>query len=140
MTASHAGSYGYDSDRIRRRCRLHKLPDMVDVKSPRCETPGCKKQPCCGHLGAKARFCSEHKQDGMVNLKVIGSRLAPDSSACYLVAEKGYMLSLAFPSTRREIGCFAPCVLLGPCNAGLAPGELGRRLPDGLGDAALCLV
>lgn len=57
-------------DRVRRRCRLHKLPGMVDVKSPKCETPMCPKQPCCGHLGAKARFCSEHKQTGMVNLKV----------------------------------------------------------------------
>lgn len=70
-------SYGLDSDRIRRRCRLHKLPNMVDVKSPRCETPGCKKQPCCGHLGAKARFCSEHKQEGMVNLKVNSHVLVP---------------------------------------------------------------
>ena len=63
-------SYGYMDDRIRRRCRLHKLPGMIDVKSPKCETPMCPKQPCCGHLGAKARFCSEHKQEGMVNLKV----------------------------------------------------------------------
>lgn len=49
---------------------MHKLPGMVDVKSPKCETQTCYKQPCCGHLGAKARFCSEHKQEGMVNLKV----------------------------------------------------------------------
>ena len=63
-------SYGYDRDRIRRRCRLHKLDDMVDVKSPRCEMMGCRKQPCCGFPGLKPRFCSEHKQDGMLNLKV----------------------------------------------------------------------
>lgn len=63
-------SYGFLDDRVRRRCRLHKLPGMVDVKSPKCETHMCPKQPCCGHLGAKARFCSEHKQTGMVNLKV----------------------------------------------------------------------
>ncbi|CAM9233024.1 unnamed protein product, partial [Choristocarpus tenellus] len=62
-------SYGFDTDRVRRRCRQHKTPEMVDVKSPRCEGPGCKKQPCCGMLGTKARFCSEHKLEGMVNLK-----------------------------------------------------------------------
>lgn len=64
-------SYGYDRDRIRRRCRLHKLDDMVDVKSPRCEMLGCRKQPCCGFPGMKPRYCSEHKQDGMLNLKVL---------------------------------------------------------------------
>ncbi|CAM9917534.1 unnamed protein product [Ectocarpus sp. 6 AP-2014] len=42
---------------------------MVDVKSPRCEMAGCRKQPCCGFPGLKPRFCSEHKQDGMLNLK-----------------------------------------------------------------------
>lgn len=57
-------------DRIRRRCRQHRLDGMIDVKSPKCEAPMCPKQPCCGHLGAKARFCSKHKQSGMVNLKV----------------------------------------------------------------------
>lgn len=70
MFAIPCDSYGYNSDRVRRRCRLHKLDDMLDVKSPRCERPGCAKQPCCGHLGAKARFCSGHKHNGMVNLKV----------------------------------------------------------------------
>ena len=70
-TPSIVFSYGYDRDRIRRRCRLHKLDDMVDVKSPRCEMMGCRKQPCCGFPGLKPRFCSEHKQDGMLNLKVL---------------------------------------------------------------------
>ena len=69
-TPAFVFSYGYDRDRIRRRCRLHKLDDMVDVKSPRCEMMGCRKQPCCGFPGLKPRFCSEHKQDGMLNLKV----------------------------------------------------------------------
>lgn len=73
LAAESTKSYGFLDDRVRRRCRLHKLPGMVDVKSPRCEFPMCGKQPCCGHLGAKARFCSAHKQDGMVNLKVRGA-------------------------------------------------------------------
>lgn len=42
----------------------------MDVKSPRCEMVGCRKQPCCGYPGLKPRFCSEHKQNGMLNLKV----------------------------------------------------------------------
>lgn len=54
----------------------------MDVKSPRCEMIGCRKQPCCGFPGLKPRFCSEHKQDGMLNLKVcvLSARVAVHSS------------------------------------------------------------
>ena len=40
---------------------------MVDVKSKKCEHPGCMKQPGYNVPGSKAgRFCSGHKEGGMV--------------------------------------------------------------------------
>jgi hypothetical protein len=64
-------SYGYvDGDDTRAtRCKDHQLPEMVDVKSKRCETPGCNKYPIYAELGKRRAFCVDCKKDGMVNVK-----------------------------------------------------------------------
>ena len=43
---------------------------MVIVKSMKCEHPGCVKVPSFNAPGSRAgRFCSEHKEGGMVDVK-----------------------------------------------------------------------
>jgi hypothetical protein len=43
---------------------------MVDVKSKRCEHPGCDKNtPCYDNEGGKGRFCKSHAEPGMVDVK-----------------------------------------------------------------------
>ena len=44
---------------------------MVDVTGRKCTCahPGCTKQPSFNVLGCKAKFCAEHKEIGMVNVK-----------------------------------------------------------------------
>jgi hypothetical protein len=43
---------------------------MENVKSKRCEHPDCVKQPTYNLPGeTKARFCTKHRQEGMVNVK-----------------------------------------------------------------------
>ena len=37
----------------------HKTPDMVDVKSKKCEFEECSKQPCFNVPGGKGRFCGQ---------------------------------------------------------------------------------
>lgn len=41
------------------------------MQHPRCESAlGCVRQPTFGWEGEKARFCSAHKVDGMLDVKV----------------------------------------------------------------------
>jgi hypothetical protein len=57
------------------RCKIHKGPEMIDVKNPRCEDPGCKFQAHFGIAGGKKTHCSIHKPPEMVDvahLKCIG--------------------------------------------------------------------
>ena len=37
--------------------------------SRKCKHPGCAKRPSFNREGEKARFCGDHKEDGMVNVK-----------------------------------------------------------------------
>ena len=41
---------------------------MVDVRSKRCEAPGCDKRPSFGLPGAAARRCTGHAEHGMVDV------------------------------------------------------------------------
>jgi hypothetical protein len=41
---------------------------MEDVCNKRCEESGCKTQPSFGEAGQDARFCFEHKKEGMENV------------------------------------------------------------------------
>lgn len=41
---------------------------MIDVKNCRCKHPGCTRQPNYGHEGGRAKFCSSHKLEKMVNV------------------------------------------------------------------------
>lgn len=51
-----------------RFCSAHKLFDMVDVISKRCEM--CSKQAAFNFKGqSRGRFCSGHKVSGMINVK-----------------------------------------------------------------------
>jgi hypothetical protein len=44
------------------------MPEMVDVKSKRCEHEGCDTRPSFGIKGGKTQFCSKHKTSEMVDL------------------------------------------------------------------------
>ena len=41
---------------------------MVDVKSKRCEAPGCGKHPSFGFPGGPVTSCAQHKGPWDVNL------------------------------------------------------------------------
>ena len=52
---------------------------MIDVLSKRCDTSGCRKQPCFNVEGSlTGRFCGEHKQADMID--VLSKRC--DTSGC----------------------------------------------------------
>lgn len=51
-----------------RFCSLHKTTSMIDVRSRRCQTPDCKRQPSYGYEGKRACFCAAHKEEGMVDV------------------------------------------------------------------------
>jgi predicted nucleic acid binding AN1-type Zn finger protein len=52
-----------------RFCLEHALPEMVDVKNKMCEYDDCSKRAHFDIPGGKGRFCSEHKNDTMLNSK-----------------------------------------------------------------------
>ena len=55
---------------IGRYCKTHKLVDMVNVKSKRCEHEGCESLSTVFDVkGGKGRFCSTHKTANMVSVK-----------------------------------------------------------------------
>ena len=65
--------YNVPGSKTGRFCSEHKEEGMVNVKSMKCEHPGCMKEPCFNVPGSKTGIlCSEHKEEGMVNLKHIG--------------------------------------------------------------------
>jgi hypothetical protein len=63
-------SYGYvdGDDKRATRCKEHQLPDMVDVISKRCETPGCDKYPSFAEFGKPRAYCKTCKTSDMVNV------------------------------------------------------------------------
>jgi hypothetical protein len=50
-------------------CGIHKQPNMVNVKDPKCIEENCSTRPTYGLPNGKATYCSIHKKDNMVNLK-----------------------------------------------------------------------
>src|SRR6478609_8201241 len=49
-------------------CKVHKAPEMIDLKNRKCEHPGCTTRATCASTenGNKtAHYCSLHKKDGM---------------------------------------------------------------------------
>ena len=43
---------------------------MVDLKSRKCITPGCLRQPLYNFPGKKPEYCAAHREDAMINTKV----------------------------------------------------------------------
>ena len=51
-------------------CKIHKSPEMVNVKSKKCQQPGCDSQPVFNVIGSKVGlYCASHKTPEMVNVK-----------------------------------------------------------------------
>ena len=73
MPKCHCGKRAYYNIRGEKQacfCTKHKEPNMVDVKSKRCEANGCEKQSAYNIRGEKqGRFCAEHKEPNMVDVK-----------------------------------------------------------------------
>lgn len=70
---THRARYGCQDDMARGKpvaCLLHRAPDMLNCTKQGCNFPGCLKFPCYGKEGQSAKYCSEHKQEGMMNVKV----------------------------------------------------------------------
>src|SRR3989338_6074419 len=62
-------SFGY-ANKLAMFCVSHKLEGMIDVKSKRCQFPGCITQPTYGEIGSKlAIFCVSHKLESMIDVK-----------------------------------------------------------------------
>src|SRR5579875_1099830 len=50
-------------------CSEHKLPNMINVKSKKCQYPGCITRPSFNYEGQKnGIYCSEHKLPNMVDV------------------------------------------------------------------------
>ena len=48
-------------------CAQHAPDGMVNVKSRKCRTEGCGKQPSYGVAGTQTvEYCCQHARDGMV--------------------------------------------------------------------------
>ena len=55
-------------------CTQHALDGMVNVRSRKCRTEGCGKQPSFGVAGTKTiEYCAQHALDGMVNVTKNGT-------------------------------------------------------------------
>jgi len=67
-------------------CKMHKEPEMVDVKNKRCEN--CNKQASFNIPGFKnGRFCVNHKSDDMVDVKSKRcAHVACDTTPCFNVS------------------------------------------------------
>jgi hypothetical protein len=62
-------SYNLPDEKIGIYCKKHKLQDMIDVRSKKCQFPTYDKQPVYNIQGKNTRiFCKEHKEPGMVNV------------------------------------------------------------------------
>jgi hypothetical protein len=50
-------------------CSIHKPPEMVNFKNPKCIEPGgCPRIPSFGPEGGKALYCAVHNKTGMLNV------------------------------------------------------------------------
>ena len=57
-------SFGFEN-KYARFCKKHKLPNMENVKSKKCEFDGCKTCPNFNYEGEiKALYCATHKLVG----------------------------------------------------------------------------
>lgn len=57
-------------DTLARFCRLHKLPDMVDVNNKKqCEHLDCNKRPNFGMVMRFPTHCADHKDEKMMDVK-----------------------------------------------------------------------
>jgi hypothetical protein len=62
--------YNVIGEKIGIRCKTHKDINMVDVKSKKCLSEGCLKQPSFNKKDEKIPlYCATHKAIGMVNIK-----------------------------------------------------------------------
>ena len=63
-------NYNFPSEKKALFCVVHKELGMIDVKNPKCLHDGCPYQPAYGHIGEQPRYCTTHKEDNMINLKI----------------------------------------------------------------------
>ena len=87
MVKCHCGKYACFNNIGEKNgifCSKHKLPNMVDVKSSKCQKYGCNKQPKFNEPGQKnGRFCIEHCLPNMIDVEnptceMIGCLLQPN--------------------------------------------------------------
>lgn len=67
-------TFGYPGDRNKKTnkyCAKDRKEGMVDLFSKMCEYPGCDNNPCFNFPGLPIKYCKEHKQIGMEDVKHI---------------------------------------------------------------------
>lgn len=68
-SCSKRASFDVEGSSQVRYCKIHKLLEMVDVTSHRCEHAGCNTFPCYAMPGSRASFCVTHRSPGMVDVR-----------------------------------------------------------------------
>jgi hypothetical protein len=68
-TCNTEPSYNLEGEKAK-YCGIHKLENMVNVKSKRCSQDNCNKQPIYNEEGeTKALFCFNHKLENMIDVR-----------------------------------------------------------------------
>lgn len=63
----------FGKKKCKKLCDIHKLEGMIklNVSTNVCAVESCVKTPCYNFGGEKARYCTQHKEEGMVNVKKV---------------------------------------------------------------------
>lgn len=61
--------YGYPNDNTTSYCAKHKLEGMTLITNKICENPTCNAQPSFNFEGLEPKYCENHMEDGMINVK-----------------------------------------------------------------------
>jgi hypothetical protein len=62
-------SYNIKGIKVRKFCKEHKSPIMVDVSSRQCIEEECIIQATYNFAGEKPNYCKKHAHDGMIDVK-----------------------------------------------------------------------
>ena len=62
-------NYNFPGEKIAKFCLKHKLQNMVNILSKKCEYLGCGFAAIFNNKGEKPRFCATHKLPEMTNMK-----------------------------------------------------------------------
>jgi len=62
--------YNFSTEKVAKYCKIHKLQNMIDIKSKLCIFIECKTRPIYNIPGeSTGLYCFAHKLDGMINVK-----------------------------------------------------------------------